>query len=216
MQTLYLKINPPRIDLAQLKKAAAIIKNGGLVAFPTDTVYGLGASALSKSAVQGIFRIKKRSPKKQLPIFLPSKKEVSKFVQKISPCAQKLIKKHWPGPLTLVFSANNLGSMITGGSPTIALRIPDQPVVLKMLKITGVPWAVTSVNLSGEKSAVSFKEVKKLLDGKIDLIIDSGRCPLGKESTVVDVSVFPPHVLREGYIKKHELIKLSSGRIPFN
>ena len=171
-----------------LKRAAQTLKSGGVVIFPTETVYGVGARASDEKAIKRIYDIKKRSLDKPLQILIADLEQAESLALDISLKARELMKKHWPGPLTLVFKS------ASGGS--VGIRMPKHDWLLKLIKKTG-PLAATSANLSGEPEPVSAQEVKI----EADLLIDGGKCKLGEASTVVDVSVDPPLILREGRLK---------------
>lgn len=203
-----LKLNPKKPALAKIKEAAQIIKNGGVVIFPTDTVYGLGTNALLPESVKRIYKIKKRPLHKPLILLIGSKAEVRKLASEISSSAEKLIAKFWPGPLTLIFKASPLGCLITGGLGTISLRIPKNKIALALIKEAGVPVATTSANISSENSITNILSTTRTLKNRVDLIIDGGKSRLGIESTIVDVTTFPPQMLREGYIPKNKILKV--------
>lgn len=200
-KTKILKINPEKPEPDIIKEAAQIVKNGGLVVFPTDTVYGLGASALLSTSVERIYKIKKRPSNKPIILLIADEADVKKLGIKISSLAQKLIKRFWPGPLTLIFKVKQ---------STIGLRMPNNKVALELIKEAGMPVATTSANISGRKSVLSAPAAIRQLKGKVDLIIDAGKSKLGIESTIVDVTMSPPKVLREGYISKKMIWKVLS------
>ncbi len=198
-KTKILKINPEKPEESIIKEAAQIIKNGGLVIFPTDTVYGLGANALLPEAVKRIYEIKKRSSNKPIILLLARKNDVKKLGVMISSSAKALMSKFWPGPLTLIFKTQE---------GTIGLRMPKNKIALELIKKAGIPVATTSANISGKKSVLTASGAIRQLKGKVDLIIDAGKSKLGIESTIVDVTVSPPKILREGYISKKTIWKV--------
>lgn len=165
-----------------------MLKTGGVIIFPTETVYGIGALASDEKAIKRIYKIKKRSSDKPLQVLIADPRQVETLALDISAKARELMKKYWPGPLTLVFKA------ASGNS--VGIRMPKHDWLLKLIKETG-PLAASSANLSGEPEPVSAQEVKI----EADLLIDGGKCKLGEASTVVDVSTDPPLILREGKIK---------------
>jgi L-threonylcarbamoyladenylate synthase len=171
-----------------LKKAIQTLRSGGVIIFPTETVYGIGALATNEKAIQRIYEIKKRSSDKPLQVLIADSKQVETLASGISNKARELMKKYWPGPLTLVFKA------VSGGS--VGIRMPKHDWLLKLIKETG-PLAASSANLSGEPDPTSAQEVKI----EADLLIDGGKCKLGEASSVVDVSTDPPLILREGKLK---------------
>ena len=207
-----LKIDPEKPALAKIKKAAVVIKKGGLVIFPTDTVYGLGTNALLPKAIRKIYKIKKRSLNKPIILLIASKSPVKKLASGISPAAEKLMEKFWPGPLTLIFKASPLGCIITGGLSTVSLRMPANKIALGLIREAGVPLATTSANISGESSITGALSASDDIKNKVDLIIDGGKSKLGLESTIVDMTVFPPRLIREGCIKKDKILRLLEPR----
>jgi len=202
MKTKILKINPRRPERDKINEAVKIIKKGGLIIFPTETVYGLGCNALNKRAVARVFKIKKREQGKPLLILIGQKKNLKKFVKNIPPLARKLIKKYWPGPLTLVFwKSKKIPSIVTGGSEKIAIRLSSSKIVQELTKELALPLVGTSANLSGKGNIRLPKGIIRQFKNKVDLIIDGGRTPLSLASTVIDVTGKVPVILREGPIK---------------
>jgi L-threonylcarbamoyladenylate synthase len=191
-----IKIDPARIDQSLITKAVQQVKKGGVVIFPTDTVYGIGCQADNKKSRQRIYQIKKRNKNKQLPILIATLRQLPDLQITITRETKKLIKKFWPGPLTLVLSA------VSGKS--VGIRMPQHPVALALLKKTG-PMAVTSVNFSGETSARTITEIPAGIMKSADVIIDSGACPLAVESTVLDMTGKQMKILRAGYISRQEI-----------
>lgn len=191
--TQIIKIDPINPDRDSIEKAADIIRGGGLVAFPTETVYGLGVNARDKKAIAKLCKVKQRPETKSFTIQIADKTKVEEFVKDISPLGYKFINQYWPGPLTLIFFSKDGGK--------IGIRIPDHPVTLGVIKASGVPLSVTSANISGNRPATRSDEVIASFDGKIEMILDAGDCPIGIESAVVDMTVAPFKVLREGALK---------------
>lgn len=193
----------------QVKKGIAVLRQGGIIAYPTDTVYGLGASAFLPTAVERIFRVKERPLNMPLPLLLAGVNQLSAVTGPANPEARSLIKAFLPGALTLVLpAAGSVPDIITAGSKTVAVRIPAHPVPLALIKGLGDPIVGTSANPSGLPSPLTADEVRSQLGDKIDFIIDAGKCPGGKESTIVDVTGEKPVVLREGAIPLEELRKI--------
>ncbi len=187
----------------KIEEAAKIIKDGGLVAFPTETVYGLGADALNKEAVKKVFEVKGRPHSKPLSILIGRKEELIKYVQKIPKAAEALIEKFWPGPLTLIFEASSLiPDVIKGKDNSIGMRMPDCRIALEIVEASGVPLVCPSANLSGRPAPIKAEEVIKDLGEKIDLILDGGEAKIGVESTVLDLTTSPPTMVREGALKR--------------
>ncbi len=208
METKIIKINPKKPEISKIKEAAKILKRGGLVAFPTETVYGLGANALDEKAVKKIFKVKKRPFNDPLIVHIADKKDIYQLAKEVPPEAGKLINKFWPGPLTLVLKKTKIVPKITtAGLKTIAIRMPDNKIALSLIKETGFPIAAPSANLFGRPSPTKAEHVKEDLFNKIDLIIDGGKTKIGLESTVLDLTTKPPTLLRPGGITLEKLKK---------
>lgn len=190
----------------QVDKAVAILKEDGIVAYPTDTVYGLGAAMDRTDAIERIFEVKGRPKGMALPLLVADRSQVKQVAQDIPPVAWLLIYNYLPGALTLVLpKSDTVPDIITGGGKTVALRIPDHPIPIALIKGLGLPIVGTSANLSGKPSPLTTEEVKAQIGDKVDLIIDGGRCPGGIESTVVDLSNRKPVVRRIGAITLEQL-----------
>ena len=185
----------------KIKEAISLLKRGGIVAFPTDTVYGLGASAVIPEAVARVYRVKKRPASQPLPLLLASVSQIREVAETVPPVAWLLARKFLPGALTLVLpKSSSVPDVVTAGGGTIAIRIPAHPVPVALINGLGAPLTGTSANLSGRPSTLTAAEVYAEFGDKIDLVIDGGRCPGGRESTVVDVTGTVPIVLREGAV----------------
>ena len=190
---------------AQIEKGISILKQGGLVAFPTDTVYGLGACADNQQAVERVYQVKERPRNMALPLLLAHTSQISEVAEPVPPIAWLLADKFLPGALTIVlYRSNSVLDVVTGGGSTVAVRIPAHPVPVALAEDLG-PIVGTSANLSGKPSVLTADEVCSQFGDKIDLVIDGGRCPGGRESTIVDVTGEVPVVLREGAISREEL-----------
>ncbi len=183
-----------------------VLKGGGVVIFPTETVYGMAANAFNQDAVHRIYQLKGRSYKKPLPIFLGEARQLHFVAKDVPKEAHHLMRRFWPGPLTLVLKTASLAMVASRGKDTIAVRVPDHGAVKQILDAFHVPLAVTSANISGQKPFKSGDDVIKKFLGKVDAIVDGGPCSLGVESSVVDASHFPFTVLREGFIPKAKLL----------
>ncbi len=193
----------------QIDRGIAILKRGGLVAFPTDTVYGLGACYSDYKAVERIFRVKQRPRNMALPLLLAEVDQIAEVAEYVSPAAWLVIRRFLPGALTVVLPKSDaVPDIVTGGSRTVAVRIPAHPVAVALIKGIGAPVIGTSANVSGKPSAVTADEVYSQFGNEIDMVIDGGRCPGGRESTIVDVTGEVPRVLREGAISKQEIMKV--------
>jgi L-threonylcarbamoyladenylate synthase len=191
----------------EIEKGVKILHKGGVVAFPTDTVYGLGADAFNSTAVERIYEIKNRPKHQKLPLLIADVGSLTTLAKPIPEIAWFLARRFWPGGLTLVLpKADTLPAYLASG-PTIAVRVPDHPVCLALIQQLENPIIGTSANISGQPAALTAEEVGKQLRGKIDFIINGGKCPGGKESTVVDATREPPIILRQGIIPSDEIDK---------
>ena len=194
-----MKVDSQTLDLRKVRVAADLIKKGGLVAFPTETVYGLGADALNPRAVMDLFEAKQRPLDNPPIIHVGSPRDVSKLVKGVSDTAERLMETFWPGPLTLIFHRSEVVPPATvAGLDTIAVRMPKHKVALALIKESGCPIAAPSANLAGRPSPTSVEHVMADLDGRIDAVLDAGPTSIGIESTVLDLTVYPPQVLRPG------------------
>ncbi|KNY28524.1 L-threonylcarbamoyladenylate synthase [Pseudobacteroides cellulosolvens] len=206
MKTIIKTIDKNSIDIKNIGIAADILKSGGLVAFPTETVYGLGANALDEKAVSEIFVAKGRPSDNPLIVHVCNVEMVKRLVKNIPELAFKLMEKFWPGPLTLIMEkSSRVPEIITAGLSTVAIRMPSHPIALKIIEESQVPVAAPSANISGKPSPTEAKHVIEDLMGKVELIIDGGSSQVGLESTVLDVTVNPPMILRPGGITKEQL-----------
>jgi L-threonylcarbamoyladenylate synthase len=186
--------------------AARILAEGGLVAFPTDTVYGVGAHAFQPDAVERIYVAKTRPQDKAIPILLSQADDLALIAEGIPETAWLLAERFWPGGLTLVLPKKaNVPDIVSAGGPTVAVRAPDHPVPRALIAALGAPLAATSANLSGRPSPVTAQEVEAELGGRSELILDGGRCPGGVPSTVLDLTTDPPAILRAGAISAGEI-----------
>ena len=186
--------------------AAEIICAGGLVAVPTETVYGLAGNGMDEKAVEKIYEVKGRPAIKPLSLMVASPEEIGKFAVEVPDAAKALAEKFWPGPLTIVLKANpDIPEIVRAGGDTIGLRCPDHALTLKALREAGVPFAAPSANLSGAPSPKTAGDVLKVFDGVIDAVIDGGACTLGRESTILDMSKKPYRVLRQGALPEESI-----------
>ena len=200
IKTRVFRVSEENFD-AVLEEAAEIIRNGGTVAFPTETVYGLGADGLRPEAVRKIFEAKQRPPGNPLSLLIHSTADLNEIVKNVPESAFKLMDAFWPGPLTLVLEKNDSVPAITSGNlPSVGVRMPDHRIPLELVKRAGRPLAAPSANLSGRPSPSSAAHVLADLEGRIDAVLDGGAVSIGVESTVVDMTSEPPVVLRPGAI----------------
>lgn len=194
-----LRIDPTSPAPDAISHAAETLRHGGLVAFPTETVYGLGANALDRAAVARIFAAKERPPTDPLIVHLASSDELPTVAESIPPLARQLADAAWPGPLTLVLRKSAaVPPEVTAGLATVAVRVPRHPVALALLRASGVPIAAPSANRFGHTSPTTARHVLDDLEGRIDLVLDAGPTPLGVESSVLDMTRTPPVLLRPG------------------
>ena len=205
MNTLCLSAADPNTPAT----AAAIIRRGGLVAIPTETVYGLGADGLNEEAVASIFAAKGRPQDNPLILHVAEPGEIEKFCHSIPEAAYALAERFWPGPLTMVLPARDIvPKRTTGGLSTVAVRCPDNDVTRAIIRLSGVPIAAPSANLSGKPSTTTAAHVLHDHDGKIDAIVDGGPCRVGVESTIVDLTDAHPRLLRPGGITPEQLTQV--------
>jgi len=203
--------NIPAEILEQVKKCAAVMRAGGIAAYPTDTVYGLGADVYNVGAVAKIFAAKRRPLDLPLPVLIADISQLDKLTANIPPSAKQLMDKFWPGALTIIFdkaAAFDSPALASGGK--VAIRMPGHAVTLRLITEAGGPIVGTSANLHGLPSTLTAAEVRTQLGSAVDFILDGGPCPGGVESTVVDVTVNPPAILRTGAISEKELMEFFS------
>jgi len=200
----------------EIEKGVEILQNGGVIAFPTDTVYGLGADAFNSTAVERIYEIKNRPKHRQLPLLIADVERLTTLAGPIPEIAWFLAKRFWPGGLTLVLPKTDSLPVYLAPGPTIAVRVPDHPVCLAIIHHLGNPIIGTSANISGHPAALTADEVRQQLGRKIDFVINGGKCPGGKESTVVDVTRESPTILRQGIIPSHEIDKAHNDYLEVN
>lgn len=200
METIILPTDHDNI----IPRALDVLKRGGLVAFPTDTVYGVGALAFDEQAVESIYAAKDRPIEKAIPILIGGSEDLDKVTVEIPPIADKLAARFWPGPLTLVIPKHPNLPEVVSTLPTVGVRVPDHPVARALLRAAG-PMAVTSANISGQASPKNAEEVSHQLNGRIPLILDGGETPGGVPSTVVNCLGTEPVILREGPVTMEDI-----------
>ncbi len=209
-ETLY--VDPESPDQSTIGKAAALIKKGDLVVFPTSSFYGLGADALNVRAVDKVFQAKKRDPRKPVLILIASLADLAPLVQSIPPTATRLIEAFWPGDLTLVFDAADiLPSNLSGHTGKIGIRLAGHPVASALVKAVGSPVTGTSANLSGKGACTAVEHLDLPIGDQVALVLDAGRLAGGKGSTVVDVTTDFPKILRQGAIDAEEIWTAHKG-----
>jgi L-threonylcarbamoyladenylate synthase len=206
LKTQIIKLDIKNIDSDKLSYIADVLKDGGLVAFPTETVYGLGANALNENAVKNIFKAKGRPSDNPLIVHISDYKILDTITSNIPENALQLMAKYWPGPLTLVMEkSSKIPFIITAGLSSVAVRFPSHPIARALIAASGLPIAAPSANLSGKSSPTTAEHVIADLNGKVDVIVDAGNCNVGLESTVLDVTVNPPMLLRPGGITPNQI-----------
>lgn len=212
-QTQVFTVDPQQPDDAVLARPAAILAAGGLVAFPTETVYGLGANGLDAAATAAIFRAKGRPADNPLILHIASLPELAALVTEVTPAAAALTRRYWPGPLTVVLPRRpQVPDIVTGGLDTVAVRMPDHPVARALIRLARVPVAAPSANISGRPSPTDAAGVLTDMRGRIDAVVDGGPCRIGVESTVVDCTTPVPTILRPGGITP-EMLHATLGEV---
>ena len=208
MNTLLKTVNPQAPEADIIAEAAEIIKGGGLVGFPTETVYGLAADALNPEAVRRVYEVKGRPAGKPLPVQVASIGDVCGLASEVTERAVRLMEAFFPGPLTLIFKASRaLPEMVTAGTGKVGVRMPDNPVALALLNAVGGPIVAPSANPSDEPPPVTAEEVMSYFNGRIEMILSAGPSAIKSASTVLDVTVDPPKILRAGTLGKEDLRK---------
>ena len=199
----------------QIALGADILRRGGVVAYPTDTLYGLGADITQPAAVEQVFDIKGRPHGMPLPVLLPNPEALSMVSDDVPPLAWTLARRFWPGPLTLVVPrASRVPAIIAARGWTVAVRVPDHPVPRELSRLLGAPITGTSANLSGGPSPHTAEEVSRQLGSSVDLIIQGGPPPDGRASTVLDITQTPPRILRLGAVSWEMLEEAWGGAVP--
>lgn len=195
--------------LAGLEKPARIIKNGGIVVFPTETVYGIGANGLNAEAVKRIYEIKKRPLTKPINLLVNSVEMIEKVAKDITPLEYAIIKEFFPGPLTMILKKKEIvPDIVTAGGATVGIRMPANEIALELIKKAGVPLATPSANISDKPSKTNIKDVMKDFPKGVDCFIDGGESRIGVASTIVQVIDGVPHILRQGTITEEQIKKL--------
>jgi L-threonylcarbamoyladenylate synthase len=198
-----IKIDPAKPDKEKIAAAAAIIKRGGLVIFPTETVYGIAANLLDKKAIERLYKVKARCAGKPFTVHIADLKMVRDMECEISGTAEKLTDKFWPGPLTIILKSHD--------GQKVGFRMPENKIALELISASGVPVVAPSANLSGRPAPVTAEDAAAGLEDKVDMVIDGGRTEVGLESTVGDLTVEPLKILRAGAIKAEDLLKAANG-----
>jgi len=208
-----LKIDPNYIEKEKITKAANFIKKGKLVAFPTETVYGLGVDGLNIEAIKLLLKVKKRPQGKPISLLISDFNDIEKLGKDIPQNAWKIIDKFWPGPLTIILFATDLvPEIIRGKKLTVGIRMPNNKIALSLIESSQTPIACPSANISGTKEPTTPKEVIANLKDKIDLIIDGGKTKVGIASTVLDLTDKTPTIIRQGAISAKKLLKVLNSK----
>ena len=206
------KIDPHHPEPELIKEAAGVIKQGGVIVFPTRCLYGLGADAMNPDAVERIIEIKQRPADNAILVLIHSKKQLEMLVEKIPPAANAIMEAFWPGRVTLVFDARDtLPGLLTAQTGKIGVRLAGHPVAAAMLRQVKDPVTGTSANLSGRPGCSRLSDMDPQITGQVDLVLDAGRLQGGVGSTVVDVTEEPPQILREGQIAASQIMGSLNG-----
>lgn len=201
----YLNINNSK-DYQKLRYSAEIIKNGGIVVFPTETVYGIGTNGLDKEAVERLYKIKERPLNKPISLLVSDYEMIEKVAKDISEIEYKIMKKFFPGPLTIILNKKDIvPDIVTSRGSTVGIRMPEEEITRKLIEYAGVPIAAPSANISGKASGIDLQEIVKEFGDKVDYYIDGGKSKIGIGSTIVKVENNTIKILREGSISKKEI-----------
>jgi L-threonylcarbamoyladenylate synthase len=196
-----------------IERAAEILRRGGLVAYPTDTVYGLAALPSDDAACTRLFEAKQRAPDQSMPLLIASPHDLALVAAGVPAVARRLVGQFWPGALTIVLpKAPAFRSLAVAGN-TVAVRVPDHPVPRELVRLLGSPITGTSANIAGGPEPLTADDVRSQLGDTVDLILDGGRCPGARSSTVIDCTVEPPRIVREGAISREELVRAAGTSI---
>jgi L-threonylcarbamoyladenylate synthase len=206
MNTKIIKIKTQKYPANELNTIVSVLKNDGLIVYPTETFYGLGANCFSPEAIKKIFILKKRDRTKPLSVVISDRRMLDSVAREIPPAAEPFIKRYWPGPLTLIFPANPLlPDELLGTTKSIGVRLPAHEGLRDLVKNAGFPITATSANISGEEELSDPKKVIDTFESKVDCIVDGGKTRGGRPSTVIDLTFPVPQILREGAIPASEL-----------
>ena len=194
------------IDYTKLKEPAELIRNGGIVVFPTETVYGIGANALNENAIKKLYDIKKRPLNKPISLLVNSIDMIEQVAKDITKLDYALIKAFFPGPLTIILKKKDIvPNIVTANQDTVGIRMPANEIALKLIDYVGSPIATPSANISGKPSGINLKDIMEDFDGKVDCFIDDGPSKIGLASTIVQVVDGVPHILRQGSISEKQI-----------
>lgn len=194
-------------DYSKLKKIGNIIKNGGIVVFPTETVYGIGTNALNENSIKKLYEIKKRPLNKPISLLVNNMDMVNQIAKDISKKEYELMEKFFPGPFTIILKKKDIvPNILTADTDTVGVRMPDNEIAKKLIEYAGVPIATSSANISGENNETNLKNLIKKFNGKIDCFVDGGESKIGIASTIVKVIDEVPYILRKGSITEEQIL----------
>ena len=197
------------LNYDNLKEPAQIIKKGGIVIFPTETVYGIGTNGLDKNAIKKLYEVKQRPLNKPISLLVNNIEMVEKIAKNITEVEYKLMERFFPGPLTIILEKRDIvPDILTSNTNTIGIRMPSGEIAKKLIEFAGVPIATSSSNISGKPSGTNITDIKKDFEGKVDCFIDNGESELGIPSTVIRIIDNIPHILRQGTISEEEIRKI--------
>lgn len=197
------------LNYDKLKEPAQIIKNGGIVIFPTETVYGIGTNGLDENAIKKLYEVKQRPLNKPISLLVNNIEMVDKIAKNITEVEYKLMERFFPGPLTIILEKRDIvPDILTSNTNTVGIRMPSGEIAKKLIEFAGVPIATSSSNISGKPSGINIADIKKDFEGKVDCFIDNGESELGIPSTVIRIIDNIPHILRQGAISEEEIRKV--------
>lgn len=201
------------IDLEELKEPAKVIRNGGIVIFPTETVYGIGTNGFDEKSIKKIYELKRRDSNKPISLLVSNMEMVEMVAKDISDLEYKLMRKFWPGPFTIILKKKSIvPDILTSNGDTVGVRMPSGEIAKKLIEYAEVPIAAPSANISGKPSGTDINDIMKDFEGKVDCIIDNGISELGVASTIVKVVDNIPYVLREGIITKEQIEEVVNNK----
>ncbi len=212
LETEILIVNPDQLNLNKIRTALDYIQEGEIVAFPTDTIYGIGCDVFIPEAVENIYSIKNRALDKPINVLISNQEQIYDLAKNIKPKFFRLVEEFWPGPLTIVVEKNSdVPDIVTSKLNTVGVRMPNNLVVQSIIDMTNTPLATTSANIADEESALTAEKVLEYFEGKIPCVIDGGRTDIGEPSTIVDIAADPPRIIRQGAVSSTELRKIISN-----
>ena len=198
-----------KLDYEELKIPAKIIKEGGIVIFPTETVYGIGTNGLNKEAIKKLYEVKQRPLNKPISLLVSNIKMVEQVAKNISKLEYKIMQNFFPGPLTIILEKKDIvPDILTANTNTVGIRMPSGEIARKLIEYAGIPIATPSANISGKPSGTNIKDIQKDFEGKVDYFIDNGESKIGTPSTIVKVINNEIHILREGSILKKQIDRI--------